>query len=183
MKAKTVFIAAAALLAAACSPKPVSPVEEALKAKIAENAGTTPENVQIYSIEQIDSVKLGEEIGRRRETISLRRRVNNDKFVEYSSRGLQQNAELRLKEIRADDARLAALDGIELAHKSQMDSVIARDYRFSGRLRAEGGSWTETGEMFTSITPSLRVLAVTTSQRDLHKSTGHAIPGYDALFE
>lgn len=173
----------AGLASIACERQPGSPQQEAVRAKVAENAGVPLENVQIHTFEQIDSVRLGEEIARRRATISLRLKISGDKYAEYSSRGLMNNAARKLSDIKADEVRLAALDSIENAHKTQADSVIARDYRFSGQIRPMGGGgWEQTGEMYASVSPSLRVLAVSNEQRDLHKSTGHAIPAYDSLF-
>ena len=176
-------LAIAGSILVSCTQKAGSPEQEAVRAKVAENAGTTPENVEFYSFEQIDSVKLKDEIARRRSALGLRLKVNSEKYIEYNSRGLMKNAARKLAEADADARRLKALDSIEIAHKSQSDSIIARDFVFTGQMRPEGGKWTQMGQMYATVTPSLRVLAVSAGRADLHKSTGHAIPGYDALFK
>ena len=158
------------------------PVAGAIKDKIAATVGAESANVKIYNLEKVDSVRLGEELERRKATINLRIKKNGELLDRYMARNMNNNATLKVTDIEKDRRRLTQLDSIAAVHASQLDSVIAFDYLVNGEAKGADGAKVLIDNMFTSVTPDLKVLAFEKEKRFLRKSTGHAIPGYDALY-
>ena len=158
------------------------PVQDAIKEKIAATVGAESSNVNIYKMEKVDSVNLGDELGRRKATINLRIKKNGELLDGYMAKSMNKNASVKVTEIEKDRRRLAQLDSIAAAHASQLDSIIAYDYLVNGEARTADGGKVLIDNMYTSVTPDLKVLAFEKEKRFLRKSTGHAIPGYDALY-
>ena len=62
-----------------------------------------------------------------------------------------------------------------------MDEIADYDYVFSGRAETDSQA-TDFADAYASLTPNLKVIALTSERKDLHKSGGRAIPGYVQLF-
>lgn len=163
MKRIAAILAAAVLLmAASCTPKEKPAAQLSLEQYVATLMGGEVK-VAIGNLTQIDSSTFADEFARREDLFQLAV-TQNEKFG-------KADAAAKDRQILKD---LAALK------ESMADSVNAvafRDYSFS--LSASNqDSKMEYAEVFAAITPSGDVLCLTKDRKDLHKSTGKAIPGY-----
>jgi hypothetical protein len=98
------------------------------------------------------------------------------------SKGKPRNAMLKLEAIDKAQRVLVQLDSLEEEYGDVLDSVIFYDYRFSGEAVTKDSRF-DLSEAYAAITPDGKVLSVSTDVKDIHKSTGRAIPGYVDLFE
>lgn len=179
MKGLLTLLPAMALLAGCAGGG--DPVEAALRAKIADQIGDPSAKVSIYKIEKTGQATLGEELKRRKDVFQLQARQNGRLYEEYMSKGKPRNAMLKLEAIDKAQRILLQLDSLEEAYADQLDSIIFFDYKFSGKASTKDSRF-DLSEAYASITPDFRVLSVSTDARDIHKSTGRAIPGYLSLF-
>lgn len=176
-------VAAAILLATACSVKQISPVEAAITKKVAEQLGDL-DNMYFSSLALVDSTTFGEELARRRNTLETRRQQNLKLARDYEAAGKMRN-EAKKREDAANDLKhlegLAALEQ-RLAEHDSLNVVEVYIYKFSGRARNYKGTVT-IDDMYVSITPAVEVVAMDYKKEGVLKSTGRLIPGYSALFE
>ena len=159
-----------------------SDFESALKAKIAEQTGDPGARVRIFKMEQTGQGTLGEELQRRKDVFQLQMKQNGRLYEVYMSKGKPRNAMLKLEAIDKAQRVLRQLDSLEEEYVDVLDSVIFYDYRFSGEAVTKDSRF-DLSEAYASITPDGKVLSVSTDVKDIHKSTGRAIPGYVDLFE
>ena len=96
-------VAAAILLATACSVKQVSPVEAAITKKVAEQLGDL-DNMYFSSLALVDSTTFGEELARRRNTLETRRQQNLKLARDYEAAGKMRN-DAKKREDAANDVK------------------------------------------------------------------------------
>ncbi len=176
-------VAAAILLATACSVKQISPVEAAITKKVAEQLGDL-DNMYFSSLALVDSTTFGEELARRRNTLETRRQQNLKLARDYEAAGKMRNEAKKREDAANDLKHLEGLSALEqrLAEHDSLNVVEVYIYKFSGRARNYKGTVT-IDDMYVSITPVVEVVAMDYKKEGVLKSTGHLIPGYSALFE
>ena len=176
-------VAAAILLATACSVKQASPVEAAITEKVTEMLGDL-DNMYFSSLALVDSTTFGEEIARRRNTLEARHKQNLKLARDYEAAGKMKNEAKKREDAVNDLKRLEGLAVLEqrLAEHDSLNVVEVYIYKFTGLARNNKGTVT-IDDMFVSITPAYEVVAMDYKKEGVLKSTGHLIPGYSDLFE
>lgn len=168
---------AAVLFLAACQPRTADPVEQALRDKVTEVMNGDVRRISIYNLQRIDSTTWREELGRRRQVFELRLKQNEDYYWQYRSQGLPKNAAIKYADMEKDRRVLAGLDAIEKELSDSLDRVAYYDYSFS--VYAYGRETSLQQETaYATITPYAQVFSLTGDRRELHKATGHLLPGY-----
>ena len=168
---------AAALLLAACQPRPVDPVEQAIRDKVTEAMNGDVTRMNIYNIQRIDSTTWREELARRRHVFELRYKQNEEYYWQYRSQGLPKNAAIKRDEMEKDRRVMDGLDAIEKELADSLDCVAYYDYSFS--VYASGRETSlQQDPAYATITPYGEVFSMSEDKRDLHKTTGHLLPGY-----
>lgn len=182
MKLRYLSMAAAAILAASCSPKaPSDPLETALRAAIAEQVGQDAK-ITVTSFARVDSVTFRQEIETRRKSFEVKLSQDTKYYESYSSQGMAKNAKkhadamARTKEILADFGKL------EEGLAGRLDEVAYYDCSFSGQAKSEAGTTVFDG-FNAVITPSGDVKAIQSDTKGLHRAMGHVIPGYTELIK
>ena len=182
---KTLLLLAALLLVASCGSKNkqsnVDPVQQAvIQALLAEDEKL--ESVLFDSFEKVDSSTFADELLRRKKTFALRARQDELLYNQYLKEGKPKNAQLRSESLRKDKEVSRGLDSLGASLGSRINDIAFYDYVFTGRGIGEGYT-VVFNYVHASVTPDCRVLAIRRKKTDLHKTTGKAIPGYEALIK
>lgn len=177
MQYRHFFWVAAVLVLAACQSRPVDPVEQALRDKVTETMNGDATRIRIYDLERIDSTTWREELERRRHVFELRLKQNEEYYWQYRSQGLPKNAAIKKAEMEKDRRVLDGLDAIGRELADSLDCVAYYDYSFA--VYASGRETTlNLDQAYATITPYAQVFSLSEDRRELHKTTGHLLPGY-----
>ena len=177
MKNRHLLWIVAALIVAGCQPRPVDPVEQALRDKITEAMNGDVTRMTISNIQRIDSTTWREELERRTHVFELRYQQNENYYWEYRSKGLQKNTANKYAEMEKDKRVLDGLAAIGQELADSLDCVAYYDYSFS--VLANGRETQLSYPVaYATITPYGEVFSLSEDKRELHKSTGHLLPGY-----
>ena len=168
---------AAVLVLAGCHPRPVDPVEQALRDKITEVMKGDVTRIVLTNIQCIDSTTWREELERRTHVFELRYQQNENYYWEYRSKGLQKNAANKYADMEKDKRVLDGLAAIGRELADSLDCVAYYDYSF-GVMATGRETQLSHPVAYATITPYGEVFSMSSDQRELHKSTGHLLPGY-----
>ena len=174
---KKAIILTAALVLVSCGQKKADPVKDAVTRYIIENSSQVVTEVRFNTLEKVDSTTFRQEFDHRKKAFEARR-ASDEKFViKYRNEGKQKNAALKTESFMNTLRIIARLDSLEKASTAILDEVAYYDYKFSGQARGESGN-TDFVDTYVTITPSFKVMSMTSNPKDLHKSLGRVIPGY-----
>ncbi len=161
------------ILASGCAKDP-DPLQEVLGAHI---LGGREGSFRLYSIEKIDSTTFRTEFERRQNVFDLKLRQETKLYEGYLSQNKPKNAARHLESIQRTREVIKGLDSLRAVMEGRMDEIAYYDYVFSGRVDTDN-TYSELQQAYASITPALEVISMTADQKDLHKASGRAIPGY-----
>lgn len=182
MMKKILLLAAVLCAAAACGGRKApeaDPVRDAIVASLLESDPQLRE-VRFETLSKVDSSTVSEELARRVSTFEIRRDQDERLYSQYARSGKPKNAQLRYDSLQKDKLVLAGLDSLGEALGARLGEVAFYEYVFTGR--GTGENYTVIfDEVYAAVTPDLRVLAVSKKKADLRKTTGRAVPGYEAL--
>jgi hypothetical protein len=180
---KYILAAVLAFAVCACTNRSVSPVEAAIKERVAAQLGEL-KYLEFSNLELVDSSTFADEISRRRATIELRHSQNLKLAEKYRNEGKQNNEAAKLAAAAKDEKVLKGIDALEerLAAGDSLNVTELYVYRFSGRARTADGN-TNIENMFIAITPQNEIMAMDYKKDAVLKGTGKLIPGYQALFD
>lgn len=174
-------IAAAFSLLCACNERQTTdPAQVALETRIREQVGEDAK-ISIFLFEKTDSTTFAEELAARQDAFNYKLEKDSQFLVEYTTKGLKQNAARKTIAVRDDHRILSALDSIATVIEPYAAEVAYYDYHFSGKASSESGV-TEFMDYYSCITPSGEVMCISPSSKGLHKSMGRVLPGYSDLF-
>ena len=181
---KTLLLLAVLFAAVSCGGKKApeaDPVRDAIAASLMESDPQLSD-VRFESLSKIDSSTFAEELERRISTFEMRRQQDERLYGNYARSGKPKNAQLRYDSLQKDKLVLAGLDSLGKALGARLNDVAFYEYVFTGR--GTGENYTVLyEEVYAAVTPDLRVLAVSKKKGDLLKTTGRAVPGYEALIK
>ena len=167
MRRITVLAAAALLLLASCAPKEKPAAQIAVEEYVVALMGGDVK-VSVGNFTQIDSSTFADEFARREDLFQL---------------AVTQNEKFKRKDVVEKDKKiLEDLAALKESMADNLDAVAFRDYSFSLYASNEESKM-EYAEAFASVTSDGEVLALTPERKDLHKSTGKAIPGYTEIIK
>ena len=180
---KTIAIlGTAAVLLCGCSGHKPSALETAICERVAEQAGTTPDKVQLGKVERVDSSTFRQEFARRREVFQFKLDQDTKLYEQYRGARKSNNAAVKFAAMQKDIRILASLDSLERTLEGRLDEVAFYDYSFSATGRMPDGSRLEAPGMFIAITPDAHVVSMAGDRKSLRKGTGRVIPGYLEIF-
>ena len=183
---KTLLILAVLLAAVSCGNKnkkksQTDPVQLAvIQALLAEDPKL--ETVLFDSFEKDDSSTFADEILRRRKTFALRERQNELLYNQYTRENKPKTAQKHFEDLQKDRKVSRGLDSISTALGNRINDIAFYDYVFTGRGIGEGYT-VVFNYVYASVTPDGRVLSIRRKKSDLYKTTGKAVPGYEALIK
>ena len=166
------------IIAAGCKDKESSPIQEALGAYILQGQEGT---FRLYRIEKIDSTTFRTEFERRQNVFELKLQAETIFYQSYTMDRKPKNAARHWDAMQGTLANLKGLDSLRTTLEGRLDEIAYYDYVFSGRAETDSQA-TDFADAYASLTPNLKVIALTSERKDLHKSGGRAIPGYVQLF-
>ena len=175
---KSLIIAAALVLAAACTPEKDA-FQLALENAIAEKYGEGTK-VRIEICERVDSTTFGQELEYRQKVFDLRLAQNQKLLVKYRDQGKPNAAQMKREAILHDNQVIEGLARMHDELGAKLDEIAYYDYRFSGRVTLNGSS-KELKDYYATVTPEGEVMNFDAHQKYLHKPMGHIIPGYVEL--
>jgi len=170
---KRIAIILFSVLAISCA-KQADPLEDAIGAYALQ--GQEGE-FRLYSIEKIDSTTFRTEFERRENVFALKLREETKLYDKYKSQRKVKNAARHLESIYRTREVITGLDSLKTLMTDRLDEVAYYDYVFSGKSKA-GDMVTEFKDAYAAVTPDLKVIAMTSDKKDLHKTGGRVIPGY-----
>ncbi len=184
MMKKFLLLLAVAFAAVSCGGKKApeaNPVRDAVVAALLESDPQL-RDVAVETFAKVDSSTFAEELARRVSTFEMRRQQDERLYGQYARSGKPKNAQLRYDSLQKDKLVLAGLDSLGKALGARLDDVAFYEYVFTGR--GTGENYTVIfDEVYAAVTPDLRVLSVSKKKADLRKTTGRAVPGYEALIK
>jgi hypothetical protein len=165
------------ILAPGCREQEPDPFQEALGAfLLQEQEGS----FQLFRIEKIDSTTFRTEFERRQHVLQRKMEEETVLYGTYTMERMPKNAQRHWEAIKTTEKALKGLDSLRTAMEGRLDEIAYYDYTFSGQT-VVGDETTNYLGTYTSMTPALEVIALSSERRDLHKSGGRAIPGYVQL--
>ena len=160
-------------LAFGCKQEP-DPFREALGAYILRGQTGT---FELFSIQKIDSTTFRTEFERREHVFQRKMEEETVLYGSYTMQRMPKNAARHWDAIQRTEQAMKGLDSLRTVLEGRLDEIAYYDYVFSGQS-VIGEEVTNYLGAFASMTPELEVIALCSERRDLHKSGGHAIPGY-----
>ncbi len=131
----------------------------------------------------LDSTTFATEISRRKGIYELRIRQNSWRREKYLRDRMPTNARRMDAFNRKDRKIIAGLDSIARSMGPDTGRTAYYDYAFKYYNKTEKGRKTAPKVGYAVLTPEFKVLAWSTDKRDIHKTTGLVIPGYERLLE
>ena len=170
---KVLILSLLFVLAFSCKQEP-NPLQEALGAYILQGQEGS---FVLYSIEKIDSTTFRTEFEHRQHVFKRKMEEETVLYGTYTMERKPKNAARHWEAIQRTEAAMKGLDSLQVVLENRMDEIAYYDYVFSGQSVIDG-EVVNYVNAYTSMTPDLEVIALCSERRDLHKSGGHAIPGY-----
>lgn len=179
---KTFVLAVSSFVLFSCSsPAELTAEQLALKDKFAAQLGEIS-SLEFSSFEKIDSTTVAEEITMREKTFLIKLEQDKKFYEKYRNTRNSAKAAEKQAAMDRDLVLMRKLSEIRTALGDAVDGIAYYDYKFSAKGRADGEPFEAEG-WYACITPDGRVLSLVKDQKDLHKGTGVAIPGYSEIFE
>ncbi|MBR4524152.1 MAG: hypothetical protein IKP15_01205 [Bacteroidales bacterium] len=170
---KVLILPLLCVLACGCKQEP-DPFQEALGAYILQGQAGS---FELFRIEKIDSTTFRTEFERREHVFQRKMEQETVLYGSYTMQRKPKNAARHWEAIQRTEQAIKGLDSLRAVMEGRLDEIAYYDYVFSGQS-VIGEETTNYLNAFASMTPGLEVVALCSERRDLHKSGGHAIPGY-----
>ena len=173
-------LALVAVVAAVCAckeEKVVDPFQEALTAELQKQFIEDFVSVEFQLFEKIDSSTYNDELLRRKKVFEVKAEQDEILYNKYVGEKKPKNASIQHEKVLKDRTVLVKLDSLAESFGSHAEDIAFYDFHFS--VLAKGKSAVmKLDDAYACITPSYEVVGLTTDQRDIHKATGKAVPGY-----
>ena len=171
---------AISILTVSCQAANTDPVSTAIENVVRQSAEMPS---YIEKTMMLDSTTFATEISRRRGIYELRIRQNSWRKEKYLKDKMPTNARRMDAFNKKDRIIIAGLDSIALAMGADTNHVAYYDYAFKYYNKTEKNKKTIPKIGYAVLTPKLEVLSWSTNKKDIHKTTGLVIPGYEKLLE
>lgn len=182
MKLRYLVLAAAAILAASCSPKaPSDPLEVSLCSAIAGKAGADAQ-VSLEGFTRTDSVSFAQLLDLRRKAFELKLAQDTKFYEKYKSEHMGVNAKKHQDAMVRTKNILAGFNVLEAGLAGRMDEIAYYDCAFSGQVKSAAGTMPLDGYNAV-VTPSGEVVAIQAGTKNIHSGLGKLIPGYTELIK
>lgn len=165
---------------AACSKPVPDPWAESIGARVRYDTGVP---IHVETATRTDSTTYIKELDRRRGIYELRIIQNRDRAAKYTKQNMPKNARIMREAILKDYKIIAGLDSIRQAMGPDTLGIAYYDYEFEYCTADEKGNKTKPKKAYATMRPDRSVLTWAPKHRDLHKTTGLAIPGYRKLLD
>lgn len=182
MKLRYLAVAAAAILAAACSPKaPSDPLEASLRAAVIEKIGADAK-LTLNSFARTDSVTFSQLLATRRKAFEVKLDQDTKYYEKYKAQRMENNAKKHQSAIAKTNAILADFQKLEEGLAGRMDEIAYYDLAFSGQAKSASGTISLDGYNAV-VTPDGQVMAIQAGTKGIHQGLGKLIPGYTELIK
>ena len=170
-----------AVLVAACTPKEVDPVSQALIDALTKDV-QGPCSIKIDNLRLLDSTTFATEFQRRIGIYDLRLNQNTERMEKYLREGKKKNATKMFEELKHDTKVYNELMGMKEMMADDTLNTAYYDYSFTygGKV---GDKKLPSREAWATVTPDGRVITLVSDEKDLHKDSGLVIPGYQELLD
>ena len=176
----TICLCCTALLSSCGRGKPVlNETQNAIVQALAEDMEGDLD-FRFDSFEKIDSTAMGTEVDRRIDAFTTVLLQNYRLYNGYVAANKNKNAAKKQESIELDTKMLRLLQEYKQELGADTLKVAYYDYKFSGEGMNDGVKHIYK-ETYAAVTPDNRVIAVSSSLKNLHSATGKVIPGYSEL--
>ena len=177
---KIVLLACLAMALTACNSKP-DPLESALIEAMTRDIDQ-PCKIQVRDLEKIDSTNFATEFKRRLSIYEIRMDQNTARLEKYIKQGMKSNATKVFGDLQRDTKIYNELIGLKEMMADDTLKTAYYDYTFVYHGKV-GKQRISAKRAYFTVTPDGRVLTYGNEQKQIHKATGLAIPGYQELLD
>ena len=179
---KKPFLLAGCLLAlASCAPNQPDPLSAAIIEALTRDIDQ-PCTISVNDLQQLDSTTFATEFRRRISIYEIRLDQNTARLEKYIKEGKTTNATKVFGELQRDTKIYNELLGLREMMAEDTLGTAYYDYTFVYQGKV-GDRRIPAKRAYCTITPDGRVLTYGSDRKDIHKATGLAIPGYQALLD
>jgi len=179
---KKIYLLALAVAAvAACTPKQMDPLSEAIVEAMTRDIEQDCK-IKVSDLQRIDSTDFAEEFRRRIGIYDIRIDQNTARLEKYIREGKKNNATRMFEDLQRDTKIFNELNAMKEMMGDDTLKTAYYDYSFTygGKV---GDSRVPSKKAYATITPDGRVLTYGADLKDIHKASGLAIPGYKELLD